>query len=76
MKPLLTPIEEDELLAKVRLRRSLTDKRLCELYGIGRRTLWDALERAEARERGSNTTPQTTLESAQRTLLRVITTLA
>jgi len=51
MKPALTPIEEDELLSKVRLRRTLTDKRLCERYGIARQTLWDALARAEARER-------------------------
>jgi len=49
MKPALTPIEEDELLSKVELRDSLTDKRLCERYGIARSTLWSAIERAKAR---------------------------
>ena len=49
MKPALTPVEEDELLAKVELRNSLSDKRLCEDYQIGRSTLWHALERARVR---------------------------
>lgn len=53
MKPILTPIEEDELLAKVELRNSLTDKKLCEGYRISRSTLRDAVERAKVRRQRS-----------------------
>jgi hypothetical protein len=74
MKSLLTPIEEDELLEKVRLRRTLSDKRLCELHSIGRRTLWDALERAEARERAE--AGERTPETPPNALLRIISGLA
>ena len=46
MKPhKLTEFEERELAEKVALRDTLTDKKLCERYGIARRTLWDIVRR-------------------------------
>lgn len=48
MKPhKLSDAEERELREKIELRRSLSDKRLCQHYGIGRRTLWDIISRQQ-----------------------------
>lgn len=45
----LTDSLEDELLAQIELRGSLTDKKLCERYDISRVGLWKAVQRAKQR---------------------------
>lgn len=50
MKPRkLTDAEERELFDLIEHRAQFTDKRLCERFGIGRRTLWDIVARARIR---------------------------
>lgn len=53
MKPRkLLPTEELELAREIelrqKLRRELSDKALCEKYGIGPRTLWDIVARVRS----------------------------
>jgi len=46
----LTEAQEDDILRKVNLRKTLGSKALCAEYAIGRSTLLDIIRRAKARQ--------------------------